>query len=91
MPRQIEEIMAELQEAIARNTEVRDTVKEPGRVISRSAKNVMPGMLVEFPHIGWRECNGITNYTEQDHTLLTDGRGAFWPVPSGHRVRTRIA
>jgi len=90
MPRPIEEIMAELQDAIARNLEAVDTIKEPGRVISRSARNVQPGMLVEFPHIGWRDCTGVTNFTEQNRTLLTDGRGAFWPVPSRHRVRTRI-
>ena len=88
MPRTLEEIFDELREVLKQNTEVR--VESPGRVISRSAKSVMPGMMVEFPVNGWALCTGVTHYTKDGHTLLSGVGSTFWSTKSSRRVRTRI-
>ncbi len=83
--RDIPTLLAELQEAIEAQTATRE--EGPGRVISRTAKTVMPGMMVEFPERGWLQVVGVTRLNGD--VLLSNGGAAFWTVPVGDRVRTR--
>lgn len=87
MPKTIEEMFEDLRLAIVGQTEVRE--RQPGRVVSRKAKNVMPGMTVEDYYGNWMEITGVTRFTDSGRVVLSDGKGRIRICSPENRVRTR--
>lgn len=80
-------LLRSLELAVLEATGVRDVIEGPGRVTSRTAKNVEIGMEVEFPGHGWKVVHGISK--DGDRVLLSNGGHAFYPAGADQRVRTR--
>jgi len=78
----------DLRKAIQEQTEVRE--EKPGRVVSRLAKNVQPGMWVEDFYGNWMEVTGVTCFTDSGRVILSDGKASMRICPPENRVRTKI-
>jgi len=84
MPRPIQELIDELQEALDAQTEVR----EPRfRHVAKMAKNIQHGDHVELPYFGWVQIGAWCSYGDTVH--LGDGGQKNLTVPATDRLRIR--
>ncbi len=88
MHRPIEDIMGELKAALAAQTEARDekTTGKP-RHVSKMAKNLVPGDMVDLPYYGWTELNAWMR--NGDYVLLGDGAMRQVTVGADERLTVR--